>query len=157
MQSGIGKGRSSAGRGTLGGVIGNTVIIDGTPRTTLAELLKEAEATVIMEEGLHGLTPPKASNSLVNSKTPAHNMSSNSRLQTIRSTFESLSAASQGPREWSKDDWRTLDTCYTDERLALGGDTLAPADKVSLDRVVDRFIATIEKGVLATSGSSWSR
>lgn len=158
MQSGIGKGRSSARRGTLGGVIGNTVATDDTPRTTLAELLKEAEATLIMEEGsLHGLTPPKATDSSGSFKTPAHSVSSNSHFQTIRSTFESPPDASIGPREWSKEDWKILDTCYTDERLALGGGDLAPADEVDLGRVVDRFITMTGEKVLAISGPSWSR
>lgn len=158
IQGGISKGPSSARRGTLGGVVGNTVIIDDTPRTTLAELLKEAEATIIMEEGsLHGLTPPKVSTSSTSFKTPARSVSNSSRFEAIRSTYESPPVYSTGPREWSKADWKSLDRCYTDERLALSGSVLAPADTVDLEKVVDRFIARIGETVVPTLGATWSR
>ncbi|KAI0827017.1 hypothetical protein BC628DRAFT_191476 [Trametes gibbosa] len=51
-----------------------------------------------------------------------------------------------GPRIWDKDDWKLLDACFTDERLALGSHKrpigeaiLASVDDVDLDRVIDRF------------------
>ena len=149
MRSGVGKTPSSTRRGTLGGVI------NGTPHTTLAELLKEAEATIILEEGsLYGLTPAKPSSS---SKTLDHDISSNPQLQAARSTFKSPTVTDVGPRGWSKSDWKVLDTCYTDERLALGGGSLAPADTVDLGKIVDRFTAKMGGTVMATMGLSWSR
>ena len=152
MQSAVGKGSTSLRRSTLGGVIGNRVVVDGTPRTNLAELLKEAEATIILEEGsLHGLTPPKPSTS---SKTPARGASSSARFDAIRSTFETPAS---GPREWSKADWKALDSCYTDERLALGGNSLAPADQVDLEKVVGRFVAKVGEKALVAYGPSWTR
>jgi hypothetical protein len=51
-----------------------------------------------------------------------------------------------GPRAWAKQDWKLLDACFTDARLAGG---LAPghmvdADAVALDDVVDRFCEMVD-------------
>ncbi|KIP09797.1 hypothetical protein PHLGIDRAFT_34290 [Phlebiopsis gigantea 11061_1 CR5-6] len=155
MQSAIGKGSTSLRRSTLGGVVGHTTMVDGTTRTSLAELLREAEATIILEEGsLHGLTPPKHSTSF---ETPARSASSNARFAAIRSSFETPASGVSRPREWSKADWKALDSCYTDERLALGEDSLAPAEQVDLGKVVERFVGHVGERVLAASGPSWSR
>ncbi|KDQ22271.1 hypothetical protein PLEOSDRAFT_1098282 [Pleurotus ostreatus PC15] len=74
------------------------------------------------------------------------------------------------PRVWLKDDWKILDSCFTDERLELGAtvalgediegdlDVLADVDDVSLDDVVDRFIDQIGGEAVAESyGDGWSR
>jgi hypothetical protein len=167
IQSGVSKGPSASRRSTLGGVIGNTVIIDGTPRTSLAELLKEAEATVILEEGLHGLLSPKVPSKLPRLPqtldmliTPARHGSNSSHFEAARSVFTSAT----GSREWSKADWKVLDICYTDERLdlglksGLGSGGLASAEDVDMEKVVDRFFERMGgTSVVGSLGPSWSR
>lgn len=58
-----------------------------------------------------------------------------------------IPSESDSSRGWTKNDWKRLDSCFTDERLAvaarLGLDnrSLAHVDDVILEDVVDRFIA----------------
>lgn len=56
-----------------------------------------------------------------------------------------------------------LDTCYTDERVALGqvsglGEgVLAPAEDVEMEKVVDRFLAQVGAKVVDSWGPAWTR
>jgi hypothetical protein len=79
-----------------------------------------------------------------------------STQSSVESQAQSQTTASEagGPRAWVKQDWKLLDMCFTDARLAAG---LAPgqmvdADAVALDAVVDRFcdVADVEE-------MGWSR
>lgn len=163
LQSGINK--SFAQRSTLGGVTGNSSITGGV---TLTELLKEAEATILLEESmLHELSPPKAARASASFakpsaplKTPAHTSPKNSRFEAARSIFDTPA----GPRPWAKADWKTLDTCYTDERLVLAqraglGDGALPlAEDVNEEQVLERFIERMGgMKVVHVLGDAWSR
>lgn len=156
------KSSSSHKRHSVGGVIGDRVIIPGSPSTTLPELLKEAETSILQEEdSFH--SPLHAASSSVAPKTPVAGpstrsfsrspASSGSKVQrTVRKLF--------GPREWSKDDWKLLDSCYTDERLALtrSPEALAPIDKINLEKVVDRFsTAAGGQDLVKNFGPAWTR
>jgi hypothetical protein len=51
-----------------------------------------------------------------------------------------------GEREWTKEDWKHLDACFTDQRLEVGSrlagaeqNVLASVDMVSIDDVVDKL------------------
>ncbi len=119
----------------------------------------EAEASLIMEESIH--SPFKAATPPNPFKTPARDTVSN---RTSFPSVKSIATKFQGPREWAKADWKLLDSCYTDERLAIGersgldpGD-LAPADSVTLEDVVDRFIEVLGGEIIFDKlGSSWTR
>ena len=71
-------------------------------------------------------------------------------------------ADASGPREWSKADWKLLDSCFTDERYEVGeeqgiGGDLASVDDVLLENVVDRFVdlmGGLDK--VLGHGPSWS-
>ncbi|CAL1709290.1 unnamed protein product [Somion occarium] len=145
-------------RRTLGKVIGDKVFIPGSPAMTLPELLDQAEASLQVEEMTLGHSPLRNVSFLDDFKTPVK--------QIIRSNVSSVQTSPDvlaGPRDWTKNDWRLLDACYTDERLALGDcsglavDELAPADDVDLGNVVGRFIEIIGgEEALASLGSSWT-
>lgn len=117
-------------------MVGDKVFIPGSPVTTLPELLKEAEAEVVQRK-----TP---STSVIGDtlRTPLRVRSS---LAIARAQSE-LPRTPQGEGVWSRDDWKQLDACFTDERLeigarlGLGDDGLADVDQVSLEDVVDRFV-----------------
>ncbi|KIJ29113.1 hypothetical protein M422DRAFT_784399 [Sphaerobolus stellatus SS14] len=51
--------------------------------------------------------------------------------------------------EWTKDHWKRLDTCFTDERYAVaaakGLDGMADVTEVDLETVVDRFLGTLSE------------
>ncbi|KAI6104179.1 hypothetical protein F5141DRAFT_1127705 [Pisolithus sp. B1] len=61
-------------------------------------------------------------------------------------------------------DWKHLDKCLIAERLAVGAslhqpaELLAPFDKISKDRVLDRFVAEVGRNeTLHSFGPEWSR
>ncbi|KAH8102371.1 hypothetical protein DFH11DRAFT_1777890 [Phellopilus nigrolimitatus] len=69
-----------------------------------------------------------------------------------------------GPRDWTKADWKLLDSCFTDERYelaqerGLAGESLAPVDDVSLSDVAERFtdlMGGIE--IVDSHGPSWTQ
>jgi hypothetical protein len=69
-----------------------------------------------------------------------------------------------GPRAWDRNDWKLLDACLTDERLAIAeqrGDesgAMAEPDVVELDEVIDRFIEFMGgQQVIDGMGSTWTR
>lgn len=54
-------------------------------------------------------------------------------------------AEDPGVREWTKSDWKLLDSCFTDERYEVGeeqgiGGDPAPVDDILFENVVDRFV-----------------
>ncbi|KAI8986785.1 hypothetical protein BD414DRAFT_461162 [Trametes punicea] len=135
-------------RRTFGGVIGDKVVIPGSPVMTIPEFLQEAERSIEQRERtLH--TPARATSFLSDAGAlklpldrPAFETPRPRQRVHARPPFNS-----SGPRNWDKDDWKLLDACFTDERLALGSHkrplgeaVLAPADDVDLDHVVDRFL-----------------
>jgi predicted acyl esterase len=69
-----------------------------------------------------------------------------------------------GPREWTREDWRRLDECFTLERLEAPGDILgfeetsfAVVQDIQVEDVVARFIEELGGAhILATMGPGWS-
>lgn len=156
-QAGVQKSASVSRRKSVGGVIGNKVVIPGSPATTLPELLREAEASIRLEEdsfhaslSLTSSLPPKTPGA--NTSLSSVGASGRSIQQTVRKLL--------GPRDWTKADWKLMDSCFTDERLThtQSPQALAPAEDMDLEKVVDRFVAAIGgMYVLKTLGPSWTR
>ena len=155
-------------RSTLGmGVIGDRVFIPGSPAITLPELLQEAELEV--RDSPQSLSQ-KSSLVLAGRgrgdpfKTP---IATKYRAQTgnTQAADPEVYGSDVGEREWTKEDWKHLDACFTDQRLEvrsrLAGteqNLLAPVDIVSINDVVDKFVAS--KGgfkIVARFGALWSR
>ncbi|THU94712.1 hypothetical protein K435DRAFT_966745 [Dendrothele bispora CBS 962.96] len=177
------KGRASltARRQTIGGVIGDQVFIPGSPATTLGSLLIEAEQEVQREKDF---TPARASpiTALRSMELEQKNPFSTPMVAKPSSLLRVSSSLGRemcreiddedegsGPREWTKQEWKVLDGCLTDERLELGqeqdsslaqeyheGMPLAGVDMVGIDRVVDRFIEAMG-GEEKINGFGWTR
>ncbi|KAG6888946.1 hypothetical protein C0995_004801 [Termitomyces sp. Mi166 len=132
--------RDPGRRRTLGAsVIGDKVFIPGSPTTTLPELLKQAEATVSGTPVTpHLFTPvPRAST-----------------VGFARSLFENAGKE----KVWTKEEWKLLDACFTDERISLGpGDgELASVDRVLPENVARRFVDLLGgDGVVGKWGGDW--
>lgn len=166
LQSGITKNSSSLRRRrTLGGLVGDKVIRPDGLTVTLPELLREAEETLIMEEDgpIMDLSPfPPSSHAR---RTAVFKTSGPDELSFFKETPPRLDPPIvTGPRDWTKADWKKLDGCYTDERLALGdqlqlpASSLAPAENIEVERVVDRFIELMGgEDVIDKLGSGWTR
>ena len=146
IEGGINK-RGTPRRRTLGGIVGDQVFIPGSPIMTVPELLQQAERTVEQRERsiLHTPSRELASESPNASfrvpETPLFQTPAPGERMRVRPMFNA-----SGPRAWDKVDWKLLDACFTDERLArgsnkrLGEATLAPVDDGDLDNVVNRFL-----------------
>ncbi|KIM42226.1 hypothetical protein M413DRAFT_444671 [Hebeloma cylindrosporum] len=173
----VGKNRR---RSTLGmGVIGDRVFIPGTPVTTLPALLKEAELEVELEHEHLRETPGLASRLWSDRaqlegtgqrdpfKTPSVDKHRSMAHKTTMSTISknAISSHEGGEQPWTKEEWKYLDACFTDERLDLGAKldgaeegTMAPVDMVSVEAVVDRFVALMGGAEIVESfGDAWSR
>ncbi|KAG6917768.1 hypothetical protein DXG01_001173 [Tephrocybe rancida] len=142
--------RKSMGMGAA--VVGDTVYIPGSPATTLPALLREAESSVSMSVSASRAFSPAPDSSLglglgLGFSTPGPASYASPRTTLARSLFEGGKEQQQG--EWTKDHWKLLDACFTDERLSLGGgDVLAPVDAVRPGDVVARFIGMMREGTL---------
>ncbi|KIL62238.1 hypothetical protein M378DRAFT_797051 [Amanita muscaria Koide BX008] len=120
--------RSSVGTG----VIGTRVFVSGVPVTTLGSLLQEAEAEVSFSFN----TPQPPANSTFEASFSALPVSDRSLLAAF--------TQHGGERHWTKDDWKLLDSCFTDERMVIGSENeLADVDAVDLDKVVQRYIGLL--------------
>ena len=146
-------------------MIGDKVFIPGSPAITLPELLQEAELEVRDSPHLsqRSLVLPARGD-------PFHTpMAAKYRVQTADSQMADqeveVYGGDIGDREWTKEDWKHLDACFTDQRLEVGSrlaggeqNLLASVDMVSIDDVVDKFVAS--KGgfeTIARFGALWSR
>ncbi|TBU24311.1 hypothetical protein BD311DRAFT_766713 [Dichomitus squalens] len=153
LEGGIAKhGTPVQRRRTLGGIIGDKVIIPGSPMMTVPELLQQAEQTVEQRERSMFHTPSRDASFI----SAGESASFKFPLPLDRPVFETPEPRQKvyarptfnasGPRAWEKDDWKLLDACFTDERLSLGSHkrlgeaTLASVDVVDLDKVVNRFL-----------------
>ncbi|KAJ3850331.1 hypothetical protein EV368DRAFT_45547 [Lentinula lateritia] len=153
--AGISKGKPrSTPRRSLGTVVGDMVYIPGSPVTTLGGLLKEAEKEV-QEEQFRGVSPRISKSS---SLIPENNALNDQQLAY---------------KEWTKEEWRILDACFTDERIDLASQSssnsissplndghedvlLAEVDFVNVDVVVQRFIVEMG-GDDIINARGWSR
>ncbi|THH19655.1 hypothetical protein EW146_g1562 [Bondarzewia mesenterica] len=145
--SGIRKSVSPArkARYSLGATIGDRMFIPGTPSASL------------FYHGLQG-TPVKSTTARYPLRTPSPAASSFGSSETT------LHIDMDGPRDWTRNDWKLLDACFTDERLAIsarlgkGGDELGDVDLVDLEKVADRFVVLLGgENVVAGLGSAWTR
>ncbi|EGN92530.1 hypothetical protein SERLA73DRAFT_79466 [Serpula lacrymans var. lacrymans S7.3] len=136
-------------RRTFGGVVGDKVFIPGSPITTLPALLQEAEGTI------HQFTPNK----------PAQTESYKAPISSINAALNEVSESiDPSNRKWTKEDWKYLDACFTEERLSVGAQlgqdegSLSGVDEVVVEDVVDRFV--LLKGgidIVDNFGPLWTR
>ncbi len=147
MDGGVNKGTPVRRRRTLGGVIGDKVFIPGSPLMTMPQLLHEAELSVEQRErSLHTPSRKESFASDTSFKLPLPVDSPMFETPGPRRAYPRPTFNPSGPRGWGKDDWKLLDACFTDERIALGSNkrigeaTLAPVEDVVLDNVVNRFL-----------------
>ena len=130
------------------GVVGNRVYIPGSPAMTLPELLKEAEAEVRNDVGPLRVGGDE-SNPFV---TPGP-----TRLAPGPPSLAMVAWAGD-ERAWTREEWKLLDACFTDERLeAGGGQVLAPVDFVKAEEVVRRFVELVGGDeVVRRFGEEWN-
>lgn len=186
--AGIVKGKARASpRHSLGTVVGDKVYIPGSPVMTLGGLLEEAEKEV-QSVGLKSLAPrsagsPFRDNTLVGlalgerdlyhtpqaSKFLSKSKPHSSLVHEIVNQDDVAESSLPG-REWTKDDWKILDGCFTDERIELAsrmqpdsslgeGDEEIPlvgVDLVDVDDVVERFVVEVG-GEETIDAYGWSR
>jgi len=177
------------------GVRGEKVYIPGSPTTTLPNLLKQAEAEV-------SLASPASPNPFLvtnsyNTPPPTRVLSPQTQgwmtalANKINTTLvltpkvpmtpgEMCYDPLSGTRMWTKEEWKRLDACFTDERLQVGmgmglrGDDtalvqgtidgwetwegMASVDQVDLDNVVARFVDWMGGwDQVSGYGPEWSR
>ncbi|KAJ7138489.1 hypothetical protein C8R43DRAFT_605902 [Mycena crocata] len=184
-------------------VVGERVYFPGSPApVTTAQLLAEAEAEVISQ----GLSPSKGASGPAPKNIPVGQIDSISvfRAESVsapaprHSARRSSGLARQVPlpdsddeedgketREWCKADWKALDACFTDERIAVaaqrgmvlnfspapaplstpvrrgstsvdGAVVMASADAVDLAAVVARFVESMGGAATVSAyGPAW--
>ncbi|KIK63033.1 hypothetical protein GYMLUDRAFT_41334 [Collybiopsis luxurians FD-317 M1] len=191
--AGISKGKASVTpRRSLATVIGDKVYIPGTPVMTLGGLLEAAEKEVQLEQS-RGLTP-RTQNSPFSSSSEEQTLVEMALAEkaTYRTPLPAKYGFGSRPRsssanevggdedeglsvqrrEWTKDEWKILDGCFTDERIQLAqthcenlvstmnnGDEEAPlvgVDLVDVDTVVGRFVTEMG-GDEMIDAYGWSR
>ncbi|KAK1215472.1 hypothetical protein PQX77_021906 [Marasmius sp. AFHP31] len=125
--------RDKSRRHSFGTVVGDNVFMPGSPVVTLTGLLNEAEQQI----GSPAVELGRNKDDALETPLP-HNRVRASHGKDDMSQWE-----------WTKEDWKTLDACFTDERIALVDSDLsldmADADAVDLDRVVERFLELVDK------------
>jgi hypothetical protein len=150
------------------------VFIPGSPVMTLPELLVRAEEG--LEKGSKSVgaaavykTPSKGLGGQYEYhhhrdpfKTPAPRGSSSISFEAHEG--DEATSATSATREWTKDDWKQLDACFTDERLdvaekmGLGSDSIASVDDVRIEDVVKRFVEMMGGSLLINGwGAGWDR
>jgi hypothetical protein len=97
---------------------------------TLPELLQEAESELDVP------TSSRSAQSAFRTPSPAPS--------SFRRPEAPLVVDIDGPRDWSRSDWKLLDACFTDVRLEVGArwgheGVLGDVDAVDLEDVVRRF------------------
>ncbi|KAL0958365.1 hypothetical protein HGRIS_000506 [Hohenbuehelia grisea] len=164
--------------------VGDLVYMPGSPVTTLPELLHDAEGELQGERRLSIGSIAGTPAAVVMEgrgerdpfKTPAPRHGSLFRGADQR---EDLLEASDIPRvsneacerPWTREDWKQLDACFTDERLevavqmGMAADlelaqeqgVLASVDDVLVESVVDRFMALVGgQEEVGKFGDAWS-
>jgi len=130
--AGVSKSSSPArsARRSFGVVIDGRVVMTGSPTMTLPELLHEIESELDSSASSRLGQP--------DFRTPSPTPSSFAQPQAP------LVIDTDGPREWSRSDWKLLDACFTDARLEVGErwgseGVLGDVDAVELEEVVRRF------------------
>ncbi|KAI9510178.1 hypothetical protein F5148DRAFT_1181341 [Russula earlei] len=121
---------SRSPRRSFGVVVDGRVVMAGSPSMTLPELLHEVESEL---DSPTFLSRPQ---SAFRTPSPAPSY--------FRRPEAPLVIDTDGPREWSRSDWKLLDACFTDARLQVGArwgseGVLGDVDAVELEDVVRRF------------------
>lgn len=151
-------------RSMLGGILNGRVVMPDSPSMTLPELLREAEvsltATRVDDLTLEhqGYSTPRTLNRVGQRNlftTPVYGASRTTSTLADRLPYVDR----DGPRDWTKNDWRLLDACFTDERIVSGhSNNMADAVDIDPENVVVRFITLMGgEDVIAGLGSSWTR
>ncbi|KAF7348479.1 hypothetical protein MVEN_01365200 [Mycena venus] len=106
-------------------VVGERVYFPGSPKpVTTAQLLEEAEREVVAS-GVTSASPRRvgagesASVKGESILTHAHRRTSARGVPLPESDDEDDGAEKEEGREWTKADWKALDACFTDERIAV--------------------------------------
>ncbi|PCH45019.1 hypothetical protein WOLCODRAFT_165551 [Wolfiporia cocos MD-104 SS10] len=137
-------------RHTLGGIVGDKVFLPDNSELTLSELLSQAEAEVSFSFDSSfsvSHTQPRRRFSHMPPRTSGSHASS-------ASAYRENVATTSTSGEWTKADWKRLDSCLTDERIAVGrrlglrGGGLAPVEEINIEKAVDRFLVQ-ESGIPA--------
>ncbi|KAH9924216.1 uncharacterized protein B0H18DRAFT_439080 [Fomitopsis serialis] len=157
LASGISKATSSTPKGTrrhtLGGMLGDKVFIPGSPALTIPELLKEAERSLDLENLSHSHSQVQDESAVLQKMASTRNefvtpLKPADSFSWATPSFSLGDASTPVGREagaWTRKEWKKLDSCLTDERLALGGGkVLVDVDSVDLEKVADRFFAQRE-------------
>lgn len=158
LQSGVSKSSSEKQRRrSMGGMIGDRVFIPGSPIMTLPELLTHAEEDLDRAEEnlLVTVTPVKVMRQDRDPfKTPAPHGRSAFTAQNYR----------DDKHAWTKEDWKQLDACFTDERLdvaeKLGSaeGVMADVEDIRIEDVVERFVVMMGGDATVNArGSLWDR
>jgi hypothetical protein len=111
--SGVTKSMQKKCRTMLGGVIGDRVIIPGSPVMTLPELLHDVEVELENNSGLlsaKGIHSKMDEGDLFKTPLPARYMERISLSGLSREVTEG---------EWTRENWKQLDACFTDGDLRL--------------------------------------
>jgi hypothetical protein len=131
---------------------------------TLPQLLQEAEAQVGTPAkaalGKATLTSHRFTTPGAGFSTPLSGSKAGFGTPLFQTPLHLQRYAAGGEREWTKEEWKLLDACFTDERLALGGDAegLAAVDAVHVEDVVVRFISLLGgEAQVCTFGDAWTR
>ena len=155
--SGVTKSMQKKCRTTLGGVIGDRVIISRSPVMTLPELLHDVEVELENNSGLlsaKGIHSKMDEGDLFKTPLPARYMECISLSGLSREVTEG---------EWTRENWKQLDACFTDERLevgarlGLGEEVLAGMDAVPVEDVVSRFMKLIAGDGVHKFGMPWTQ
>ena len=148
LEAGIRKATPHKRRKTIGSFSTSDFAAEHIP---LTELLQEAE------QSLRKSTPMKSTTNL---PTQDH-FSPHQRMSSVITENE-LPLVQPGPREWTKTDWKLLDSCFTDERRlfaerkGLQEGSLVEVDDIDLENVVERFVGLMGgEAMLSTFGQDW--
>lgn len=117
-------------RRSFGVVVDGQVLMNGSPSMTLPELLHEVESE------LDCSMSSRSAQSGFRTPSPAPS--------SFRVPEAPLVIDTDGPRDWSRSDWKLLDACFTDARLEVGArwgyeGVLGDVDAVELEDVLLRF------------------
>jgi len=137
-------------RATLGGVIGERLIVPGSSATSLTELLQEVELSLDQSARVAPKLPP--------CDDPF--MSPSPMASAVTHTSPGSLCAT---REWTREDWKLLDTCFTEERLEMGdrlgleNEGLADPSDIRSEDIVKRFICKMGgTEIMDKLGSAWT-
>ncbi|KAF6757713.1 hypothetical protein DFP72DRAFT_890481 [Ephemerocybe angulata] len=148
------------------GVVGERVVIPGSPSVTLPELGTTPMSPLRSQVGAGdgGMRVEEEERTPAGLNTPVQGGERFAVPPAIAAWNVSVGSRSPGERAWTKEEWKLLDSCLTDERMGEGHGGYSPytqelkeVDEVSVDDVVERFVQAVGgKDVVNGYGSAWS-